>query len=186
MLPDMETILVITTGGTIDKVYFDAKSDFEVGHSMVRELLKEAHVGIDYEIVEVMRKDSLDIDAQDRALIRAAVQAGLRAGRTRIIITHGTDTMTETSAALADLVGIPSVTEAQRARIVLTGSLSPARFARSDATFNVGMAFATVQSAVAGIYIVMNGQVFDGLAVKKDRVQNSFVPLERDKSDQKC
>ncbi len=183
MLPDMDTILVITTGGTIDKVYFDAKGDFEVGGSMVRELLREAHVGIDYEIVEVMRKDSLDIDAQDRVLIREAVQEGLRAGRTRIIITHGTDTMTDTAAALANLVSVPATPTAiatPGATIVLTGALSPARFARSDATFNVGMAFAAVQGAVAGIYIVMNGQVFDGLAVKKDRAQNSFVPLVSD------
>jgi len=62
--------------------------------------------------------------------------------------------------------------------VVLTGSLAPARFAHSDATFNVGMAFAAVQSAPAGIYIVMNGQVFDGLAVRKDRAQNRFVAID--------
>ena len=70
MLPDMKQILVITTGGTIDKVYFDAKSDFEVGKSVVTELLAEAHVHMDYRVVEVLRKDSLELDDSDRALIR--------------------------------------------------------------------------------------------------------------------
>lgn len=177
MLPDMKQILVITTGGTIDKVYFDAKSDFEVGQSVVTELLAEAHVHMDYQVVEVMRKDSLDMNAADRALIRQAIydelagqkpsQSGLEQPP-RVIITHGTDTMTDTAAELAELV------RELQATIVLTGALSPARFARSDATFNVGMAFATAQCAPAGVYIVMNGQVFDALTVRKNRAANRF------------
>ena len=79
--------------------------------------------------------------------------------------------MTDTAQAIAETVA------ARGATVVLTGALSPARFAHSDATFNVGMAFATAQSAQPGIYIVMNGQVFDGLAVRKDRAQNQFIPL---------
>jgi len=83
-----------------------------------------------------------------------------------VVITHGTDTMTNTANALADI---------QNKTIVLTGSLAPGRFAQSDATFNVGMAFAAVQTLPAGVYIVMNGQVFNGLQVKKDRSQNRFL-----------
>ncbi len=169
MLPDMDEILVITTGGTIDKVYFDAKSDFEVGQSVVAELLREAHVGIRYRIMELLRKDSLELVDADREAVRAAIESS---GARRVVITHGTDTMTKTAAAIANTVA------ALDATVVLTGSLAPARFAHSDATFNVGMAFATVQSAPAGIYIVMNGQVFDGLAVRKDRAQNRFVALD--------
>jgi len=164
----MADILVITTGGTIDKVYFDAKSDFEVGQSVVEELLREAHVGIKYRILELMRKDSLDLDDADREAVRRTIE---REAAPRVVITHGTDTMTETAAAIA-----PTVT-GLGATVVLTGALSPARFAHSDATFNVGMAFATAQSKPSGVYIVMNGQVFDGLAVRKDRAQNRFTEL---------
>ena len=82
------------------------------------------------------------------------------------MVTHGTDTMTETAKSLSAL---------QSKTIVLTGSLAPARFARSDATFNVGMAFAAVQTLAAGVYIVMNGQVFAADRVRKDRANNTFV-----------
>lgn len=162
----MKEILVITTGGTIDKVYFDAKSDFEVGQSVVEELLREAHVGIGYRIMELMRKDSLELTDADRETIRAAIESS---GASRVVVTHGTDTMTDTATAIAATVA------ASGATVVLTGSLAPARFAHTDATFNVGMAFATAQVAKPGIYIVMNGQVFDGLAVRKDRAQNRFI-----------
>ena len=85
----------------------------------------------------------------------------------RVVITHGTDTMTDSAGALADIEG---------KTMVLTGALSPARFAESDATFNLGMAFAAVQCLPHGVYIAMNGQVFDGAAVRKDRAQGRFVP----------
>ena len=159
------TALVISTGGTIDKVYFDAKSDYEVGESVVGELLQQAHVHLPYELVPLMRKDSLELDDQDRALIRSTV---LATEHLWIVITHGTDTMTDTAKVLAGI---------QDKTIVLTGSLAPGRFAQSDATFNVGMAFAAVQTLPAGVYIVMNGQVFNGLQVKKDRSQNRFLTL---------
>lgn len=156
-------ILVVTAGGTIDKVYFDAKSEFEVGRSMVGELLKQAHVHATYEIVEVLRKDSLEMTDADREQIRAAIAAHPHA---RVVVTHGTDTMTLTAATLASL---------KDRTIVLTGSLAPARFANSDATFNVGMAFAAVQALPPGVYIAMNGQIFDGARVRKDRAANRFL-----------
>jgi L-asparaginase len=160
--PDKK-LLVLTTGGTIDKIYFDAKSEFEVGKSMVGELLRQAHVDVDVSVREVLRKDSLDMDDADRALVRSAVET---ASETRIVITHGTDTMADTARSL---VGIP------RKTIVLTGALAPARFAVTDATFNVGMAFAAVQTLAPGVYVVMNGRVFDGTKVKKDRQANRFI-----------
>ncbi len=158
-----DSIVIVTTGGTIDKVYFDAKSEFEVGDSVVERLLSQAHVRQPHEIVPLMKKDSLELDESDRAAIRAAI-----ADRPehRIVITHGTDTMTETAAALTDLPG---------RTIVLTGALAPARFAESDAVFNVGMAFGAVQSLPAGVYICMNGQVFRAAEVVKDRSRNAFV-----------
>ena len=165
----MEPILVITTGGTIDKVYFDAKSDFEVGESVVAELLQQANVGqqanVDqlFEVLGILRKDSLELTDEDRNLIRETAAAR---PEKRIVVTHGTDTMTETAKSLSAL---------QSKTIVLTGSLAPARFARSDATFNVGMAFAAVQTLAAGVYIVMNGQVFAADRVRKDQANNTFV-----------
>ena len=164
----MEPILVLTTGGTIDKVYFDALSDFEVGASMIGELLKEAHVHAPYQVQELLRKDSLELTDADRQSIGDAVA---QAASARVVITHGTDTMTHTAASLR-AQGL----DGDRT-IVLTGALAPARFAQSDATFNVGMAFAAVQTLGAGVYIVMNGQVFDASQVRKDRDNNRFVPV---------
>jgi L-asparaginase len=156
-------VAVLTTGGTIDKIYFDAKSEFTVGASVVDELLKQAHVDAPYRIHEVMRKDSLDLHDEDRQLI---AEVAADCDEHCIIVTHGTDTMTSTADSLSLIAD---------KTIVLTGALSPARFAKSDATFNVGMAFAAVQTLAAGVYIVMNGQVFEAGAVRKDTQNNVFV-----------
>ena len=158
-----EPILVATTGGTIDKVYFDASSDYEVGESVVDDLLKQAHVRASYEILSLLRKDSLELTDADRQTILESIRAR---PESRVIITHVTYTMTDTARFLVSL---------SERTIVLTGSLSPARFARTDAVFNVGMAFAAVQSLPGGVYIVMNGQVFQADRVRKDREQNAFV-----------
>ncbi len=156
-------ILVVTTGGTIDKVYFDALSEFRIGQSVVGELLREAHVQVDYQIVEACRKDSLELTDDDRQHIRQLVED---ATQRQIVVTHGTDTMTTTATYLAS---VPDKT------IVLTGSLSPARFAQTDATFNVGMAFTAAQILMSGVYVVMSGQVFEAAHCMKDRENNRFV-----------
>ena len=88
---------------------------------------------------------------------------------TRVVITHGTDTMTETARVLASV---------RDKTIVFTGSLSPARFSESDASFNLGLAFATAQVAPPGVYIAMSGQVFRADKVRKDHAAGRFVPLE--------
>ena len=111
-----------------------------------------------------MRKDSLELTEADRSLIASAAR---EAPEGRIVVTHGTDTMTETAKVLA--AEVPGKT------VVLTGALSPARFAETDAHFNLGMAFATAQVAAPGVYIAMSGEVFDGLKVKKDRAAGKFV-----------
>jgi L-asparaginase len=159
-------ILILTTGGTIDKIYFDSLSEYQVGTTQIARLLEIGRVAAPFEIVELMRKDSLDLTDADRAAIVAAVKA---ADADRIVITHGTDTMTVTAAALDGIVG---------KTIVLVGALAPARFAESDATFNLGMAFATAQVALPGVYITMNGSVFRAGAVRKDREQGAFVPID--------
>ncbi|MFU8816802.1 MAG: asparaginase domain-containing protein [Pseudomonadales bacterium] len=163
--PYPQPILVVTTGGTIDKVYFDARSDYEVGESVVGDLLRQAQVRVPFELIPALRKDSLDVTDADRALVRATIEAR---PEQRVMVTHGTDTMTDTARVLVGL--------AERT-IVLTGSLAPARFAQTDAGFNVGMAFAAVQVLPAGVYIAMNGQIFGWDEVVKDRERNQFVPV---------
>ncbi|MFS2112328.1 asparaginase domain-containing protein [Sphingomonas sp. Sphisp140] len=160
-----QPILVLTTGGTIDKQYFDASSQYTIVGTVVTRLLELGRVLHPFQVEEVMRKDSLEMDDADRAKIAARVAASDAA---RIVITHGTDTMTETAKALAGIEG---------KTIVLVGALAPARFAESDATFNLGMAFATVQVAKPGVYITMNGTVFEAGKVVKDREAGRFVEI---------
>jgi len=159
------SICILTTGGTIDKVYFDANSKFEVGAPIIRQILDEALVKIDYRVESLFQKDSLEINASDRALIRKAV---LDCAENLILITHGTDTMTETADYLSN---VPNKT------IVLTGSLSPARFRSTDAIFNIGLALGALQSITPGVYITMNGQIFAANKVKKDQTLKQFIAL---------
>ena len=161
----MADLAIFTTGGTIDKIYFDALSEFQVGETVVGDILKTGLVRRDVRVAELMRKDSLDLDDADRAAIRAAVEA---APEREIIITHGTDTMTDTARALA---GIADKV------IVLIGALTPARFADTDAPFNMGMAVATAQVAAPGVWIAMSGTVFAADKVRKDRAAGAFVAL---------
>jgi L-asparaginase len=155
-------VLILTTGGTIDKVYFDELSRYEVGDSLVGRLLETARVTLPFRIEELMRKDSLELTDADRELIVRRVEA---AETSHVVITHGTDTMTETAAALAHVAG---------KTVVLTGALAPARFNETDAVFNLGMAFAAAQFAPPGVYIAVNGTIFPGTGVRKDRERGRF------------
>ncbi len=153
---------VLTTGGTIDKVYFDARSDYEVGDPQLVDILRDVGVAAEVEVETLMRKDSLDLTDADRALIAERVRA--TAAR-RVLITHGTDTMAATARALGDAAG---------KTVVLVGSLSPARFKGSDAEFNIGFALAAVQTLPPGVWVAMNGLVFPADSVKKNREANRF------------
>jgi L-asparaginase len=160
-------IRFITTGGTIDKIYFDALSQFEVGESQLQTILGEALVEFDFDIVPLLQKDSLEIDDDDRARLRDFIAED---DGEYYVITHGTDTMPETAEVLKDLKG---------KTIVLTGALTPARFRTTDAVFNVGMAVAAVQTAREGVYIAMSGQIFEAGAVRKNRAENRFEATGR-------
>lgn len=156
------TIRILTTGGTIDKVYFDQKSTFEVGEPQIIEVLREVNVTVPYALTPLLRKDSLELTDADRQLIRQAVEA---AGESRILLTHGTDTMVETARVLQGIAG---------KTIVLTGAMQPARFRQTDAVFNIAAAFTAVQLLPPGVYIAMNGQLFDPQQVRKNVAANRF------------
>jgi len=161
----MEELLIVTTGGTIDKVYFDDKSDFQVGEPQIGRILEELGVAFRFRVIPILRKDSLHIDDADRELLRATIAA--QPAR-HVLVTHGTDTMVETAKALAPL---------EDRTIVLTGALNPARFRGSDAEFNIGTAVGAVQSLPAGVWIAMNGRIWDPLRVRKNVAANRFEPV---------
>ena len=142
-------IHILTTGGTIDKFYFDQKDSFQVGEPQIGQLLREANVTVDYEIRALMHKDSLDLTDSDRELIVAAVR---ETPGERFLITHGTDTMLLTAALLAERV--------TGKVMVLTGAMQPARLRSSDAFFNIGFAFCAAQQLEPGAYVAMNGRIF--------------------------
>ncbi len=159
---ESKDIAFLTTGGTIDKVYFDAKSDYQVGRTIIGQLLEVAEVTHPCRVQELLHKDSLELTDDDRDFIRQAV---IDAPEKLIVMTHGTDTMTDTARHLNDIDG---------KTIVLTGALAPARFMTTDAMFNVGMAMAAVQILDPGVYIAMNGTVFPAKSVVKNVEMNRF------------
>ena len=158
-------LLVLTTGGTIDKVYFDASSEYEIGEPTVPHVFREAGVTLDWRLLPLLRKDSLEMQPQDRQAIRTACE---EAAEPHILITHGTDTMSLTAEALR---GIPGKT------IVLTGALAPARFRITDAVFNLGLALGAVQSMPEGVYLAMNGTIFPAGQVRKNREAGRFESI---------
>ena len=153
---------IFTTGGTIDKIYFDKKSRYEIGDPQAGDVLQRANVAIEYQIQSILRQDSLDMTDADRRLVRDAVAA---CPELHVIITHGTDTMIKTAALLEEIAG---------KTIVLTGSMYPARFHESDAVFNLGCAVMAAQTLPAGVYIVMNGRIFDPARSRKNVEMNRF------------
>ncbi|MGI9260575.1 MAG: asparaginase domain-containing protein [Woeseiaceae bacterium] len=158
-------IRFVTTGGTIDKIYFDALSQFEVGDSPIDTILGEGLVGFDYDVVSMFRKDSLELTDDDREELRQFIATD---NANHYVITHGTDTMVESARVLGSI---------ENKRMVLTGSLTPARFKTTDAVFNIAMAVAAVQTVAPGVYIAMSGQVFPADKVRKNREENRFEPV---------
>ena len=158
----------VATGGTIDKIYFDAKSDYQIGEPQIDQIVNAFDVALDFDLVPLMRKDSLDLTDEDRTLIASTIADH---ANNRFVITHGTDTMVETARHLA--------TVAERNTVVLTGALNPARFMGSDAVFNVGCAVAACQTLDHGVFIAMNGRIWHPDRVRKNRSANRFEACER-------
>jgi len=157
---------ILTTGGTIDKIYYDDKSDYQIGQPEIGRILQAMNVAFEWDLRALMRKDSLHVNEEDRSLIRQAI---LTSQHRHFLITHGTDTMVDTAAALGDL--------GDRV-VVLTGALNPARFIDSDAVFNIGCAVAAVQCLPSGIWIAMNGRIWDPKRVRKNRAENRFEAID--------
>jgi len=164
---EAQPILVIVTGGTFDKAYDEIKGELTFKDSHLPEILKEARLTVPVRVEFNQLIDSLHMqDANRRAVLEACEQAP----ENRILVTHGTDTMTET----AKLIGEADL----RKTIVFTGAMVPYRVQGSDALFNFGTAFSAVQLLPSGVYIAMNGRLFPWDRVKKDRSRGVFEEVQ--------
>lgn len=157
-----DSLYLIATGGTIDKRYDPPSGNLYVGPPVITEILASA--GISLTVTEVLRKDSLEITDEERQQLAAAVAA---TAASRILITHGTDTMGASACAIE--AAAPGKT------VVLTGAMIPYSIDGSDAAFNVGIAFSAVQILPAGVYIAMHGRVLPHAQYVKDRTQGRFL-----------
>jgi|TARA_B110000208_G_scaffold188573_1_gene248480 L-asparaginase len=158
----MKKLQIFTTGGTVDKVYFDALSEFQIGDPVVGPILERMNVGFEFCVDELMRLDSLDMTDSNRQTIQQRVSD---ADADYILIMHGTDGMVETAGWLGDIVD---------KKIIFTGAMQPAAFSDTDAVFNIGCAVGALQMVEDGVYIVMNGQVFAADQVVKNRAAHRF------------
>ncbi len=159
---------ILVTGGTIDKIYHPTEGRLRFERTHVLDMLQQARVQVCSDCVEtVLLKDSLEMQYADRASIAAACD---RADEKRLLITHGTDTMVETAAHLADRV--PGRT------IVFTGAMVPFSVSQSDALFNFGFALAAARLLSAGVYVAMNGTVFPWDRVRKNREGGWFEDVD--------
>ncbi len=167
MSPTSVPLRILLTGGTLDKVYDERTGNLVFSRTHLFDMLDQARCYLaDIAIEPVMLKDSLDLTEQDRMLICTAVR---RAPEARLIVTHGTDTMVETARCLAGQITDKTV--------VLVGAMIPYSFGTSDALFNLGFALAAGRLLPAGVYVAMNGTVFDWHNVRKNRERGRFEPL---------
>jgi len=158
----MKKLLVLTTGGTLDKVYFDALSEFQVGSPVVGAVLSDMNVAFEYEVIEICRKDSLELTDEDRAQLKSRIE---RSDAEYVLITHGTDTMVQS----AQFIG-----HQEDKVIVFTGAMQPAAFKDSDAVFNIGTAVGAFAFAKPGAYIAMSGRVYPANDVFKNYDSKRF------------
>lgn len=156
-------IRILITGGTFDKEYDEISGRLYFKDTHLAEMLQLGRCRVDVQIRTVMMIDSLDMTENDRRLILRNCQ---EVPETQIVITHGTDTMVETARILAESI--------QEKTIVLTGAMIPYAFGSSDGLFNLGGALSVVQVLPPGVYIAINGQVFNWYEVKKNRKLGVF------------
>jgi L-asparaginase len=162
-------IRILITGGTFDKDYNELKGTLFFRDTHVPEMLRRGRCKVDVEVQTLMMIDSLEMLDVHRAQIVEACQL---AAESRIVITHGTDTMVETARALA--AGNSAFSEKT---IVLTGAMVPYAFGSSDGLFNLGSALSFVQVLPPGIYVAMNGRYFEWDRVRKNRETGVFEAM---------
>lgn len=160
-------ILFIQTGGTIDKDYPKNTKGyaFEITEPAIQRILAKISLSFEYKIIPLLRKDSLDLTAADRATI---YQACVNSDSNKIIITHGTDTMIETAEVLFGMEG---------KTVVITGAMKPQKFTDSDADFNLGIAIGAINVLPVGIYIAMNGCIFEYDKVVRNESSGKFEKM---------
>jgi len=158
-------ILFIQTGGTIDKDYPKTKNGwaFEINEPAVKRILEKVNCSFNYSIISLLKKDSLEINNEDRLLILNKCKG---AKENKIIITHGTDTMNITAKFLKEI---------KNKTIIVTGAMRPERFSNSDADINLGLAIGAVQSLSKGIYIAMNGLVIPHHKMERNKDTGQFI-----------
>jgi L-asparaginase len=161
-----ETIRILITGGTIDKEYDPLSGELTFSKSHLLNILNQVRCKIRFILEEVMLKDSLQMMAEDREEI---LKKCVSCGENKIIVTHGTDTMAETARVLGSNVKAKTV--------VLVGAMIPYSFGASDALFNLGCAFSAVQALQQGVYITMNGRIFNWDNVRKNKQSGEFEEL---------
>jgi L-asparaginase len=161
-----QPIRILITGGTFDKEYDELNGRLFFKDSHLPEMLALGRCRLDLEIRTLMMIDSLEMTAADRDLI---AEQCLAAPGSRIIVTHGTDTMAETAVLLA--------TRVMDKTVVVTGAMIPYKFGSSDGLFNLGSALAFVQTLPPGVYVVMNGRCFPAGTVRKNKKTGSFEEL---------
>lgn len=157
-------VRVLVTGGTFDKEYDELKGTLSFRRTHVPEMLALGRCRVSAKVQVLMMKDSLHMTPADRRRILAACR---RSPEPRVVVTHGTDTMTETAGVLGR--GLSGKT------VVLTGAMRPYRFGSSDGLFNLGSALSFAQALPPGVYVAMNGRAFAWDAVRKDRRRGVFV-----------
>ena len=159
-------ICVFVTGGTFDKTYDELTGKLSFRDTHLQEMLTLGRSRVELSVRTLMMIDSLDMTHEDRALI---VKSCASCTESRIVITHGTDTMVETAAAIAR--------EVFKKTIVLTGAMVPYAFGSSDGLFNLGSALSFVQVLAPGVYIAMNGEAFEWNKVRKNRETGFFEAM---------
>jgi len=159
-------IRIVVTGGTFDKTYDEINGRLSFGATHLPEMLRLGRSRVETTIETLMMIDSLDMTDADRARI---VHACARSPEDRIVITHGTDTMVDTARAVAH--GVTGKT------VVLTGAMVPYAFGSSDGLFNLGSALSFAEVMPPGVYIAMNGRIWDPAKVRKNVAANRFEAL---------
>ncbi len=161
-------IRIFVTGGTFDKEYNELNGELYFKDTHLHEMLRLGRSKLELEVTTLMMMDSLDMNEQDRQTI---AKACMDVAEKKILITHGTDTMPETAALLAGLI--------KDKTIVLTGAMVPYKFGSSDGLFNLGSALAFVQTLPPGVYVAMNGKIFEGENVQKNKVKGEFESIHQ-------